>query len=91
MDENFFDHIYLKKGSAEEVASSTGIDKSVLESIQKDFDYWYPLDINLGGKEHQTVHFPVFLMNHALNVVVSGSIRAVMIRPRFSATSGFSL
>jgi leucyl-tRNA synthetase len=23
------------------------------------------LDINLGGKEHQTVHFPVFMMNHA--------------------------
>jgi leucyl-tRNA synthetase len=26
--------------------------------------YWYPLDINLGGKEHMTVHFPAFLMNH---------------------------
>ena len=24
----------------------------------------YPLDINLGGKEHKTVHFPVFIMNH---------------------------
>ncbi len=65
MNEAFFDHIYLKKGSADEVASSTGIEKAVLESISADFDYWYPLDINLGGKEHQTVHFPVFLMNHA--------------------------
>ncbi len=65
MNETFFDHIYLKKGSADEVAASTGIDRAVLESISADFDYWYPLDINLGGKEHQTVHFPVFLMNHA--------------------------
>ena len=65
MDEEFFDFIYLKKGSADEVSASTGIDKTVLENISTDFDYWYPLDINLGGKEHQTVHFPVFLMNHA--------------------------
>lgn len=65
MDEKFFDHIYLKNGSTDEVSASTGIDKTVLENITADFDYWYPLDINLGGKEHQTVHFPVFLLNHA--------------------------
>ncbi len=65
MDEKFFDHIYLKKGSADDISTSTGIEKTVLENITADFDYWYPLDINLGGKEHQTVHFPVFLMNHA--------------------------
>ena len=65
MDETFFDHIYLKSGSVGDVSKSTGIEVSVLESIRADFDYWYPLDINLGGKEHQTVHFPVFLMNHA--------------------------
>ena len=65
LNEEFFDHIYLKKRSSQEVSASTGIDKTVLENIQNDFNYWYPLDINLGGKEHQTVHFPVFLMNHA--------------------------
>jgi leucyl-tRNA synthetase len=37
---------------------------SVWDEIKNDFDYWYPVDINLGGKEHKTVHFPVFLMNH---------------------------
>ena len=35
-----------------------------MEKIKKDVDYWYPLDLNLGGKEHMTVHFPAFLMNH---------------------------
>ncbi len=34
------------------------------KAIREEFEYFYPLDINLGGKEHQTVHFPVFLMNH---------------------------
>ncbi len=55
MTEEFFDYVFLGKGKAE---------KTIWDEIKKDFDYWYPVDINLGGKEHKTVHFPVFLMNH---------------------------
>ena len=55
MTENFFDYIFLNKGNKTSL---------VWDEIKKDFDYWYPVDINLGGKEHKTVHFPVFLMNH---------------------------
>ena len=55
MNESFFDYVFLGKGSPK---------NEVWARIRKDFEYWYPLDINLGGKEHQTVHFPVFLMNH---------------------------
>ncbi|MGB1586390.1 MAG: leucine--tRNA ligase [Thermoplasmatota archaeon] len=31
--------------------------------IREDILYWGPVDINLGGKEHQTVHFPVWTQN----------------------------
>jgi leucyl-tRNA synthetase len=55
LDNEFFNYVFLGKGKAKD---------SVWEDIKKDFDYWYPVDINLGGKEHKTVHFPVFLMNH---------------------------
>ena len=51
----FFDYIYLGIGKPK---------NHVWEEIRKDYQYWYPVDINLGGKEHKTVHFPVFLMNH---------------------------
>ncbi|MCL1811688.1 MAG: leucine--tRNA ligase [Methanomassiliicoccaceae archaeon] len=64
MTEEFFDHVALGKGDAEEVSKNTGIPKDVLDDIREDIKYWYPLDINLGGKEHMTVHFPVFLFNH---------------------------
>ena len=57
LTEGFFDHVFLGKGK-------TKVSKKILNEIRDDFEYWYPLDINLGGKEHQTVHFPVFLMNH---------------------------
>ncbi len=55
LNEEFFDYVFLGKGRPK---------KKAYEKIRKDFEYWYPLDINLGGKEHKTVHFPVFLMNH---------------------------
>ncbi len=55
MDDKFFDYVFLGKGRAK---------NPVWNEIKKEVDYWYPVDINLGGKEHKTVHFPVFLMNH---------------------------
>jgi len=54
LTEEFFDYVLLGKGNAEES----------WKEIRQEFDYFYPLNMNLGGKEHQTVHFPVFLMNH---------------------------
>ncbi|MEF8879005.1 MAG: leucine--tRNA ligase [Candidatus Thermoplasmatota archaeon] len=55
MTEQFFDYVFLNKGTPK---------SDIWKEIKKEFDYWYPVDINLGGKEHKTVHFPVFLMNH---------------------------
>ena len=54
LTEEFFDYVFLGEGKG----------KEKWEDVRKEFDYFYPLDINLGGKEHKTVHFPVFLMNH---------------------------
>ena len=64
MTEEFFDYVILDKGDVGQVASSTGVDPGLLQKIRDDVHYWYPLDINLGGKEHMTVHFPAFLFNH---------------------------
>lgn len=64
MTEQFFDYVLLGRGQLSEVSRATGVPERTLEDVRKEFEYWYPLDINLGGKEHMTVHFPVFLMNH---------------------------
>ncbi len=64
MTDEFFDYVFLGEGEISEVSRTTGIDGTIIEKVRDDFLYWYPLDLNLGGKEHMTVHFPVFLMNH---------------------------
>jgi leucyl-tRNA synthetase len=64
LTEDFFDYVFLGVGNSIEISKKISIDIDLLENIRKDVVYWYPLDINLGGKEHQTVHFPTFLMNH---------------------------
>jgi leucyl-tRNA synthetase len=55
MTSEFFDYVFLGVGEPK---------SKVWRDIKSDFDYWYPVDINLGGKEHKTVHFPVYVMNH---------------------------
>jgi leucyl-tRNA synthetase len=55
MTDEFFNYVFLGIGKPKQ---------QIWETIKADFDYWYPVDINLGGKEHKTVHFPVYIMNH---------------------------
>lgn len=64
MTESFFDQVILGEGDPSAVAKETGIPLDLIEKIRADVSYWYPLDLNLGGKEHMTVHFPAFLFNH---------------------------
>lgn len=64
MTEGFFDYVFLKKGDVNEVSKDTCVSVELLDRIRRDVEYWYPLDLNIGGKEHMTVHFPTFLFNH---------------------------
>jgi len=64
MNEAFFDHVLLGIGEVDEVSRSTGVEQELLRKMRREVEYWYPLDMNLGGKEHMTVHFPAFLKNH---------------------------
>lgn len=79
MTEEFFDYVVLGKGTVSEVSSSTGVSEELLSRIRSDVEYWYPLDINLGGKEHMTVHFPVFLFNHEAILPDSMQPRGILV------------
>ncbi|MDR0524207.1 MAG: leucine--tRNA ligase [Candidatus Methanoplasma sp.] len=79
MGEEFFDYVVLSRGTLAEAAAATGADAGVLEDVRRDVGYWYPLDVNLGGKEHMTVHFPVFLFNHRAILPDSMQPRGILV------------
>ncbi len=54
LDDAFFDFVFNGIGQAKQ---------PIWQTIRDDLLHFGPVDINLGGKEHQTVHFPVWIMN----------------------------
>lgn len=60
LTERFFDYVFLNKGEGKEISKKTNIDLNLLEEIKKDVEYWYPLDINLGGKNIKQFIFQYF-------------------------------
>ena len=57
-----FDYIYLKNAP---FPSDTKIPKDVLDNCQKEFRYWYPLDLRVSAKDLIPNHLTMALYNHA--------------------------
>ena len=79
MTEPMFDYVALGKGDIVTVSKETGISAELLGQMRDDVEYWYPLDLNLGGKEHMTVHFPAFLFNHVAIMPPEKYPRGIMV------------
>lgn len=61
LSDAFFDYAFLGRGSPEALP---GVSPEAAKEARRQFLHWYPLDVNLGGKEHKTVHFPAFIKTH---------------------------
>ncbi len=55
LTDEFFDYVINGHGAPE---------APLWDEVRADVLHFGPVDINLGGKEHQTVHFPVYVMNN---------------------------
>ncbi len=56
----FFDFVFLGEGHGEPT-----VDIEIQKEARAEFLYWYPLDLNIAGKEHKRVHLPPFVLTHA--------------------------
>ncbi len=65
LKEEFFDYVFLGKGTAEEVSASTGIRKELVEEMRREFLYWYPNDERHTAPPHLSNHLAFFIMHHA--------------------------
>ncbi|MBI2523297.1 leucine--tRNA ligase [Candidatus Woesearchaeota archaeon] len=64
LNDEFFDYAYLGKGNIAEVEKSTGIPKKMLETMRRDFEYWYPFDFRNSAKDLVQNHLVFCIFNH---------------------------
>jgi len=61
MTEEVWDYIMLDAP----LPTKTTIRKEVLEKMKREFNYWYPVDLRVSGKDLIQNHLTFFLYNHA--------------------------
>jgi leucyl-tRNA synthetase len=63
--EEFFDYVFLGRGTAVEISGKCGTTASNLDSIRSEFLYWYPNDQRHTSIAHVTNHLSFFIFAHA--------------------------
>ncbi len=61
----FFDFVFLGKGSGDTLSEKTNINTKILEEIQEEFLYWYPVDHRHTAIMHISNHLSFFIFHHA--------------------------
>lgn len=64
MVDEVWDYVYCRREISNELVKKSGIKKADLETLRREFEYWYPLDINISGKDLIPNHLTFFLYIH---------------------------
>lgn len=64
MIDEVWDYVFCRRELSEELIKSCGISKADLETMRREFEYWYPLDMNSSGKDLIPNHLTFFLYVH---------------------------
>ncbi len=64
MTDEVWDSVFARRDLSDEVAKQSGIDKETLQAMRREFEYWYPLDLRVSGKDLFNNHLTFFLYIH---------------------------
>ncbi|KAI4241785.1 MAG: hypothetical protein L6R40_004331 [Gallowayella cf. fulva] len=64
MLDEIWDYIFCRREISDSIIESSGISRSDLETMRREFEYWYPLDQNISGKDLIPNHLTFFLYLH---------------------------
>ena len=62
MTPDVWDYIFFKDTK---YSSKCNLPKAKLDKLRNEFQYWYPLDLRVSGKDLVPNHLTYFLYNHA--------------------------
>jgi len=64
LTDDAFDYIFLNIGNANTVSKQTGISTDLLNTMKREFEYWYPFDLRNSGKDLVQNHLSFCIFNH---------------------------
>ena len=64
MIDEVWDYIFCRRELNDDLLKDCGIPRTELESMRREFEYWYPLDMRVSGKDLIPNHLTFFLYVH---------------------------
>jgi leucyl-tRNA synthetase len=64
MLDDVWDYIFCRTDLTDDLISKSKIPKEMLQTLRRQFEYWYPLDVRMSGKDLIPNHLTFFLYNH---------------------------
>lgn len=64
MIDEVWDYVFCRRELNDELIQACGIQKVDLEKMRREFEYWYPLDMRVSGKDLIPNHLTFFLYIH---------------------------
>jgi len=64
LTDEVFDYIFFGAGEPAKLARQSGLDKSILQGLREEFDYFYPVGFRNSGKDLVQNHLTFFIFHH---------------------------
>jgi len=64
MIDEVWDYVFCRTEWSDDLVEKSGIPKETLQGMRRDFQYFYPLDLRVSGKDLIPNHLTFFLYNH---------------------------
>ncbi|MBI1662336.1 MAG: leucine--tRNA ligase [Nitrosopumilus sp.] len=83
LTKEFFDYVLLDKGDVGLAASTSKLSEDIINTMKKEFTYFYPVDSRHSGRDLVQNHLSFFVLNHVAifekklwpqEIVVNGSV-----------------
>lgn len=64
MIDEVWDYVFCRRELSDKILAESKIPKATLEKMRREFEYWYPLDLRVSGKDLIPNHLTFFLYIH---------------------------
>lgn len=64
IEDDLFDYLFLSEGEPKPLSRKLDVEESKLEEMKKEFEYWYPFEVRISGKDLIQNHLTFCLFNH---------------------------